>query len=583
MVSAKPNVILVLTDDQGFADLGCTGNSRIQTPNLDQFRTESLFFDDFHVHPLCTPTRAALMTGRRPVRNGAWATCWGRSILKANETTIANVFRANGYLTGLFGKWHLGDNYPYRPQDRGFDQVVAHKGGGVGQLPDFWGNNYFNDTYFANGKPEKYSGYCTDIWFQQASRFIEESGDHPFFAVIATNAPHSPYLVEERYATPYRGKHQICSPEFYGMISNIDENFGKLRNLLIERALEDNTILMFMTDNGTSAGCDVDEREFVVRGLNAGMRGRKMSRYDGGHRVPWMLRWPDRGLNGDRTVTEMALDIDFFPTLLDLCGLENPGIEFDGTSLGEIVMGIRPRLAEDRVHHIDLKQSTEVPDMWEGCVMTRDWRLVFGRELYNIKNDPEQRHDVSSSYPEVMARLRAEHEQWWTKVRKDMDRYSPISVGAIEENPTRLDAMDVLGDAAWTQEQVAMACQTSGTWAIRVERAGKYRIALCRWPRELPKKLMEMASSEEVASLAPYFGDATPQAFHPMYARLEIANHSLVLPVGNSDSEIVFECTLSKEKETRLDAWFSDRAGRRMGAYYVYVEWVNGISARSPC
>ena len=183
MSTKSPNVILVITDDQGYGDLGCTGNPWIQTAHIDAFYEEAVRFTDFHVSPLCTPTRGALMSGRRPVRNGAWATCWGRSILRKSETTMADVFGASGYRTGMFGKWHLGDNYPYRPQDRGFQKVVAHKGGGVGQTPDTWGNNYFDDTYFHNGEPVEHAGYCTDVWFDEAIHFIEENKDEPFFAL----------------------------------------------------------------------------------------------------------------------------------------------------------------------------------------------------------------------------------------------------------------------------------------------------------------------------------------------------------------------------------------------------------------
>ncbi|MCA8973013.1 MAG: sulfatase-like hydrolase/transferase, partial [Planctomycetes bacterium] len=184
----RPNVLLVLTDDQGYGDLGSTGNPWIRTPNLDAFAVASVRCNDFHVSPLCTPTRGSLMTAHNPLRNGAWATCWGRSILRREETTIADHFAGAGYRTGLFGKWHLGDSYPYRPQDRGFQKVVAHKGGGVGNTPDFWGNSYFDDTYFANGKPTRYEGYCTDVWFEEATAFITEALDagSPFFACVTT-------------------------------------------------------------------------------------------------------------------------------------------------------------------------------------------------------------------------------------------------------------------------------------------------------------------------------------------------------------------------------------------------------------
>ena len=241
------------------------------------FTKKQCVLTDYHIAPLCAPTRGAIFTGRRPLRNRVWATCWGRFILHEGETTLAEVFRDNSYATGLFGKWHLGDNYPYRPQDRGFTEVVAHKGGGVGQTPDFWGNNYFDASYYQNGKLTRYEGYCTDVWFNTAERFIESHLGEPFFDCITTNAPHEPYLVEEKYAAPYRENENIVHPEFYGMISNIDSNFGRLRKKLSDWGIEDNTVLIFMTDNGTSGGCEIDGDEHVLRDYNAGMRGMKTS------------------------------------------------------------------------------------------------------------------------------------------------------------------------------------------------------------------------------------------------------------------------------------------------------------------
>ncbi len=286
-----PNVVLVLTDDQGYGDLACLGNPILQTPNIDSLHRQSLRLTDFHVGPTCAPTRAALMTGRYCNRTGVWHTVMGRSLLRRDEVTMADVFAAGGYRTGVFGKWHLGDNYPYRPQERGFHEVLVHGGGGVGQTPDYWGNRYFDDAYWHNGVPEKQKGYCTDVWFEAALRFIETNRDRPFFAYIATNAPHSPYNVAEKYSGLYAGK-DVPNANFYGMITNIDENVGRLQSKLKALGLEENTILIFMTDNGTAAGFQ------GKRAFNAGMRGNKGSEYDGGHRVPCFIRWPAGGLGG---------------------------------------------------------------------------------------------------------------------------------------------------------------------------------------------------------------------------------------------------------------------------------------------
>ncbi|NQT85272.1 sulfatase-like hydrolase/transferase, partial [bacterium] len=241
----RPNVVIVITDDQGYGDLGCTGNKMIRTPNLDRLHDGSVRLTDFHVSPCCTPTRASVMTGRDCVRVGAWGTTWGRSMPRADEVMMPAVFRAAGYSTGMFGKWHLGDTYPFRPQDRGFDHVVCHGGGGVGQTPDYWGNDYFDDTYFHNGAARKHTGYCTDVWFDEAIQFIAANRGRPFFAYLSTNAPHGPLNVAPKYAEPYLKKGVPASmAKFYGMIENIDQNMARLTKHLDALGLAENTILI---------------------------------------------------------------------------------------------------------------------------------------------------------------------------------------------------------------------------------------------------------------------------------------------------------------------------------------------------
>ena len=202
-MSRRPNVILVVTDDQGYGDLGCYGNSVLQTPNLDALYAQSVRLEDYHVDPMCAPTRAALMTGRYAARTGVWSTLMGRYIMRRDEVTMGDVFSASGYRTGLFGKWHLGDNYPYRPQDRGFEEVLSFGGGVVGEAPDYWDNDYFDATYMRNGRPERLTRYCTDLWFDEAIRFVESHRDEPFFCYVPTNTPHGPFDVHEKYSRPY--------------------------------------------------------------------------------------------------------------------------------------------------------------------------------------------------------------------------------------------------------------------------------------------------------------------------------------------------------------------------------------------
>ena len=588
MNEKRPNVVFVLTDDQGYGDLGCTGNPDIQTPQIDEFYKEAVRLTDYHVAPLCAPTRGAIFTGRRPLRNGVWATCWGRSILHEGETTLAEVFRDNGYATGLFGKWHLGDNYPYRPQDRGFTEVVAHKGGGVGQTPDFWGNNYFDDSYYQNGKLTRYEGYCTDVWFDAAERFIESHLDEPFFACITTNAPHEPYLVEEKYAAPYRENENIIHPEFYGMISNIDLNFGRLRKKLSDWGIEDNTVLIFMTDNGTAGGCEIDGNEHVLRGYNAGMRGMKTSYYDGGHRVPFFIRWPNGGLDGGRDVEDTSYHVDFFPTLADLCGLSMPPLQLDGVSLKGVLTG-EEALPKGRVEFMQYHQSTVVPSKWESSVVSDQWRLVRGKELYDIKADPGQNRDIAGQHPEVVRRLRAAHEAYWQEMQGTMGVYSPIYLGDDHENPTRLDAMDVLGDVAWSQLSVALAQKSTGRWRVKFTRPGRYRFELRRWPRELGLSLGDTLEKEGISKLAP-FADAVrsdegtawketgkTKALAPQKAKLEFFGAQFEAEASGGQAGAVFSLPVEQTGETDLSACFVDQNGEETGAYYVYVEWLESL------
>lgn len=575
MSTISPNVILVITDDQGYGDLGCTGNPWIQTAHIDAFYEEAVRFTDFHVSPLCTPTRGALMSGRRPVRNGAWATCWGRSILRKSETTMADVFGASGYRTGMFGKWHLGDNYPYRPQDRGFQKVVAHKGGGVGQTPDAWGNNYFDDTYFHNGEPVEHAGYCTDVWFDEAIHFIEENKDEPFFAFISTNAPHSPYLVADRYKSPYQDNPDIPEPAFYGMITNIDENFGKLRRTLADLDLEDNTILIFMTDNGSSGGSELDDRQHVNRGYNAGMRGKKGSYYDGGHRVPFFIRWPDGAVAGGKDIEDMGLHIDLLPTFIDLCGLNKPEEEaFDGESLAPLIRNEQTRLPGDRVHYVQYRQNTNPPDKWTNTVMTRRWRLVRGEELYDIKDDPGQKNDVAAEHPEVVQRLREAHEVWWAEISPQLEAYCPISLGNEEENPARLCAMDVLGDVAWHQTHITQAQQSTGTWAVDVEKPGMYRFSLRRWPADRDLAIDDVIPTEEARQLIYSSEDGTSSRIAPVQATLKLFDQEKLQSVAPGDQDVRFTMDMPRTGTTLLEAWFIDDHGERRGAYYVDVKRV---------
>jgi arylsulfatase A-like enzyme len=548
----RPNVILVITDDQGYGDLSCHGNTIIETPHLDRLHAESVRLTDFHVSPLCTPTRAGLMTGQNPVRVGAWGTTWGRSLPRADAVTMAEVFAENGYWTGCFGKWHLGDNYPFRPQDRGFQEVLIHGGGGVGQAPDYWGNDYFDDTYFRNGTPEKHEGYCTDVWFGNAIEFIKANRDRPFFCYLTTNAPHGPYLVAPRYSQPYTER-GVPSPmaEFYGMITNIDENMGRLAKSLETEQLADNTVLVFMTDNGTSAGFRGG------KGFNAGMRGTKGSLYDGGHRVPCFVRWPAGGLIGGRDIASLTTHIDLIPTLADLCNLKLPKrARLDGVSFAPLLRRETDHLP-DREVFVQYRQSSDPPEKGKATVLTDRWRLVGDRELYDIDADPGQQTNVASDYSEVVVRLRQAYEAWWLDVSRQFDEPSHIILGDDAETPASLCSFDWHTKTAWSQGQVRSAADVNSFWAVEVACEGTYEFTLRRWPEELDAPITAAIPGGK--------------AIAATEARLAIDDIDLSQPIPPDAASVTFTVEL-KPGKTTLQTWLSDeQAGQSRGAYYVYV------------
>ena len=308
--------------------MSCHGNPGLKTPNCDRLHAESVRLDDYHVDPVWTSTRAALMTGRYCTRVGAWTVTDGRQLLNPNEKTMGDVFAASGYRTGMFGKWHLGDPFPYAPQYRGFHDVVCHRAGGVDEIANPTGNLYFDDTYFQKGKPEKFSGYCTDIWCDEALRFIRAKDVKPFFANLPLNAMQSPFTVAEKCWRPFAA--QGIAEErakFFGMIANFDENLGRLLGLLRDSGLERDTIVIFMGDNCSAAGINGKGGK-GEDGFNAGMRGKKGSVYEGGHRVGCFVRWPARFKRGSK-VEQLTAHRDWLPTLIELCGLKAPdGVKF---------------------------------------------------------------------------------------------------------------------------------------------------------------------------------------------------------------------------------------------------------------
>lgn len=566
---ARPNVVLIITDDQGYGDVGAHGNEVLRTPHLDRLAAGSVRFTDFHVDPTCSPTRAALLTGRYSTRTGVWHTIMGRSLMAAGERTVAELFSQAGYRTGMVGKWHLGDNYPHRPHDQGFEEAFYHGGGVVGHVGDHFGNDLYDDTYLRNGRPEPVTGYATDVWFDEALSFIERHREQPFFLYLATNAAHWPYFVDDEYVQPYLSAGvPPTMARFFGMVTNIDENLGRLRARLREWGLAENTILVFMTDNGSAEGwSNWREEPGTWTGFNAGMRGGKGSAYDGGHRVPLYVHWPAGGLAGGRDVPCLSAHIDLLPTLAELCAVDLPGdLQLDGTSLvpalrtagGEGSATAREASAgeavssalTDRVLFVH-SQRVDVPIKWRrSSVMTERWRLVDGAELYDVGADPGQEVDVAAAHPDVVRRLRNAYGGWWASLEPAFDRTVRIGLGSQAENPTALTSHDWRTDDAtqvvWNNNQVNSAYAGNGYWAVDVVRGGEYEIELRRWPRP------------------------SHQGIDARHARLRVGDVEMEKATSRYDATATFRVRL-EAGPTTLQTWLTPREGTARGAYFVYV------------
>lgn len=544
-----------MTDDQGYGDLSCHGNPILKTPNLDRLHAESIRFTDFHVSPFCTPTRAALLTGRYPGRTGAYRTSSGRTMLHTDEKTIADVFAAQGYVTGMVGKWHLGDNAPHRPQDRGFQDVVWHRCGGVGQASDYWGNDYFDDTYERNGKFEKFKGYCTDVWFAESIRFIEKNQKKPFFLYLATNAPHGPYIVDPKWSKPYEAKANWPNgARFYGMIANFDHNIKILRERLEALDLAKNTILIFMTDNGTANGGKFNGlASEVVKGYNAGMRGKKSSIYEGGHRVPFFIHWPAGGMAHGTDNDSMAAHIDVLPTLAELCGFSVPSSHHpDGVSFAP---QLKDSTASPHREHLVIQYQggpyfKKQPEPWKySCVLKDGWRLIDGKELYNVGKDPAQRKDVSADHPQIVKELRALYLPFWNSVSP---RLTPvfIDLGNPADNPTTLCSQDwymPTGNPPWNFATIKRLPRVTGPWKVDVKKPGRYRLTLRQFPMEADKFVSAVR------------------------AKVQIAGQVKESTVEEGSKGVVFELELPAGK-TELYTWLYDKNGKAGGAYFTAVE-----------
>lgn len=427
---SRPNIILVMTDDQGMGDMSCLGNPLLKTPHLDRLYGMSTRFTEFHVSPTCAPTRAALLSGRHEFKNGVTHTIKERELMALSTTTFVDVLAKNGYETGIFGKWHLGDEDAYQPYNRGFTEVFIHGAGGIGQAypgscADFPPNQepegrYFDNAILHNDTIVNTKGFCTDVFFQAALGWIKSQHEagQPYFAFITPNAPHGPMIAPEKYKKRWldEGWDERVAGR-YGMIENIDDNMGLLMEKLDEWSAWDNTLVIFTTDNG-QAGRSGKKNGKSQRLFAGGFKTGKGSPYEGGTHVPAFWRWKGV-LKEGQDIGALTAHIDIFNTFCDLAGLEIPsGIqELEGRSMLPLLEDPDASWADRALFvHKGRWEKGEDPNLskYKDCaVRTQRWRFVNNKELYDISKDPFEKVDVADRHPEVIAELRKAYDKWW--------------------------------------------------------------------------------------------------------------------------------------------------------------------------
>ena len=597
-----PNVIVVLTDDQGYGDFSVNGNPVIKTPKIDDLANQGFRFTDFHVASMCTPTRAQLMSGMDAMRNGAINVSSGRSLLDPSLKTMANVFHDAGYATGIFGKWHLGDNYPFRPEDRGFDEAIWFPSSHINSVADVWDNDYFDDIYMHNGKRERFTGYCTDVFFDQSIDWMKKrkEASQPFFAFLPTNAAHWPPFVPDKYRVAAR-KALEAKPEvlqrmldakmgrYYGddnkealvsflaMGLNIDENVGKLTAFLQDSGLAENTIVIFMTDNGSSFG-----RHYY----NAGMKGGKMTLWEGGHRVPLFVVGPKTMIGEARSIDDLCHVQDLLPTLAAIIGAENGLPEnLDGVNLLPLMKREVDRL-DDRMlvvnfctpgnavsFHDEVKPKNRAYPLKEnGAVLWKKWRFLNNKALYNVEKDPFQKKNVARENPKIVRAMRQHLNQWWDGVKANSETIHRIVIGSQQQNPIMLTACDWYDIFVDMQKQIRQGVKKNGYWHVIVDRPGTYEFELRRWPVESDFGLNDAIPTTKVTDGVLPAG----AAFRIASADLIVGGQKQSAKVSQTDKSVRFTCELDAGEVSILTC-FRDTAGQRIaGAYYLYVNRLGG-------
>lgn len=477
----RPNVLIIIMDDMAWGDLACHGNPHTHTPHLDALRGQSVRMERYCSGPLCTPARASLFTGRYPYRTRAIDTYLGRSMLDPDEVTLAQVLRGRGYRTGIFGKWHLGDCYPMRAMDKGFEEALVHNGGGLRQPAHPTSNDgYFDPDLLHNGRVERATGYCTDIFTDAAIAFMRQRRHEPFFACLATNAPHSPFEVDERWVRRYREMGLNDSwARVYGMVENIDMNVGRVLAALDDLGLARDTLVLFTSDHGP---CGSANHQGQPR-FNAGLRGIKGTLYEGGIRAPCFWRWPALLPAGGAT-DRIANPIDILPTVAAACDASPPTDRaIDGMNLLPLLRRPDEQASwPQREVFMQWHRGDQPVRGRNAGVITQRFKLYRPHEhrpvqLYDLSADPGEHRDVAAEHPAIVAELGRRYDAWFDDVsttRGPGNFDAPrIHLGTPHENPTRLTRQDwrVVGPDGWEDQHL-------GFWEVHVAQTGAYRLVV---------------------------------------------------------------------------------------------------------
>ncbi len=400
----QPNIVLILSDDQGWGDLSINGNTNLSTPNIDELATKGVTFDHFYVSPVCSPTRAEILTGRYSVRGGVYSTSAGGERLDLDEVLISEILKSAGYATAAYGKWHNGMQAPYHPNTRGFDDFYGFCSG-------HWGN-YFSPMLELNGEIVTGDGFIIDDLTNHGLQFMEDNQDQPFFLYLPFNTPHTPMQVPDKWWNKFKGKQldmqhrnpEMEDPKFtsaaLAMVENIDWNVGRVIDKLVELNLTENTLIIYLSDNGPNSWR-----------WNGGMKGRKGSTDEGGVRSPLIMNWPGT-IKGGKVVKEIAAAIDLLPTLVDATNTDYQSKKLlDGVSLAPLLFEDDPKWNERLIFSYWNKKLS---------VRSQKYRLGNGDMLFDMEIDPGQKHDISKEEPMIHKQLASAKSEWIKNVLPEL-------------------------------------------------------------------------------------------------------------------------------------------------------------------